>query len=103
MQGLEPYDARTAERIKAMQADGVACQLDARRRDRQGERQGLRAHPRDDRVAGQQGEIIVTSRRYDDVPMVLSSPGAGLKVTAAGIFADLLHLSRSLVEFSIKV
>ena len=105
---LEPYDARTAERIKAMQADGhVACQLSTL--DVETGKASVKAFapiPRDDRVAlCQQGEIIVeiTSRRYDDVPMVLSGPGAGLKVTAAGIFADLLHLSRSLVEFSIKV
>ena len=64
------------------------------------------AIPRDDRVAlCRQGEIIVeiSSRRYDDIPMVLQGPGAGTKITAAGIFADLLRLSRSLVEFTVPM
>ena len=51
------------------------------------------------------GEVIVeiSSRRYDDIPMVLQGPGAGLKITAAGVFADLLRLSRSLVSFNVPV
>ena len=60
----------------------------------------------DDRVANcKGGDIIVeiTSRRYSDSPMVLQGPGAGLKITAAGLFADLLRLSRSLVEFSMPI
>jgi homoserine dehydrogenase len=35
--------------------------------------------------------------------MVLQGPGAGLKITAAGVFADLLRLSRSLVSFNVPV
>ena len=51
------------------------------------------------------GEVVVeiSSRRYDDIPMVLQGPGAGLKITAAGVFADLLRLSRSLVSFNVAV
>ena len=59
---------------------------------------------RNDRIAmARGGEVIVeiASRRYDEVPMVLQGPGAGLKITAAGLFADLLRLSRSLVSFNV--
>ena len=35
--------------------------------------------------------------------MVLQGPGAGLKITAAGVFADLLLLSRSLVSFNVPI
>ena len=51
------------------------------------------------------GEVVVeiSSRRYDDIPMVLQGPSAGLKITAAGVFADLLRLSRSLVSFNVAV
>ena len=62
--------------------------------------------PKDDRIAlVRGGEVIVeiSSRRYDDIPMVLQGPGAGLKITAAGVFADLLRLSRSLVSFNVPV
>jgi len=62
--------------------------------------------PADDRVARcAGGEIIVqiSSRIYSESPMVLQGPGAGLKLTAAGIFADLLRLSRSLVEWGLPM
>ena len=62
--------------------------------------------PKDDRVAlCRGGEVIVeiSSRRYDDVPMVLQGTGAGLKITAAGLFANLLRLSRSLVSFNVPI
>ena len=51
------------------------------------------------------GEVVVeiSSRRYDDIPMVLQGPSAGLKITAAGVFADLLRLLRSLVSFNVPV
>ena len=51
------------------------------------------------------GEVTdeISSRRYDDIPMVLQGPGAGLKITAAGVFADLLRLSRSLFSFNVPV
>ena len=33
--------------------------------------------------------------------MVLQGPGAGSEITASGLFSDLLHLSRSLVDWNI--
>jgi homoserine dehydrogenase len=33
--------------------------------------------------------------------MVLQGYGAGADITASGLFADLLHLSRTLVEWNI--
>jgi len=106
---LEPYDARIAAKVKDMQQDGafVPCQvstLDVATGT--ASVKAFAAIPRDDRVAlCRQGEIIVEifSRRYDEIPMVLQGPGAGLKFAAAGIFADLIHLSRTLVEFTFKV
>ena len=35
--------------------------------------------------------------------MVLQGPSAGLKITTAGVFADLLRLSRSLVSLNVPV
>jgi homoserine dehydrogenase len=32
------------------------------------------------------------TRRYPDIPLVISGPGAGVAVTAAGVFADILTL-----------
>ena len=39
--------------------------------------------------------IAVTSERYADAPLIVSGPGAGPIVTAAGVFADIL---RAIVE-----
>ncbi len=33
-----------------------------------------------------------TSKRYADHPLIISGPGAGLEVTAAGVFSDLIDL-----------
>lgn len=40
--------------------------------------------------------VSFTTRRYYDQPLIIRGPGAGAEVTAAGIFADILRLARSL-------
>lgn len=40
--------------------------------------------------------VSFTTRRYYDQPLIIKGPGAGAEVTAAGIFADILRLARSL-------
>ena len=44
---------------------------------------------------------ITTARYASPTPMVLQGPGAGAAITASGLFADLLKLSRTLVEWNI--
>jgi len=107
-EALEPFDASTAERVSAVLADDlVPVQLSMV--DVATGKASVKAWasvPKDDRIAMcRGGEVIVeiSSRRYDDIPMVLQGPGAGLKITAAGVFADLLRLSRSLVSFNVPV
>ena len=102
---LEPYDERTAARVTEMLADGMApVQLSMV--DVATGKASVRAFapvPVDERVARCSGnEIIVeiASRCYSETPMILQGPGAGLQITASGLFADLLRLSRSLVQWS---
>jgi aspartokinase/homoserine dehydrogenase 1 len=45
--------------------------------------------------------VEITTQRYSPRPMVLQGYGAGADITASGLFADLLHLSRTLVEWNI--
>ena len=45
--------------------------------------------------------VEITSRRYSTSPMVLQGPGAGAGITASGLFSDVLHLSRTLVDWNI--
>ncbi len=59
----------------------------------------LRSYPKDHPFAGLNGaDNIVSFRtaRYHTRPLVIQGPGAGPEVTAAGVFADLLRLARSL-------
>ena len=53
------------------------------------------------RAVGNDNIISITSRRYSPQPLVIQGPGAGAEITASGLFADLLHLSRTLVEWTI--
>jgi aspartokinase/homoserine dehydrogenase 1 len=42
-------------------------------------------------VTGADNLIAFTTQHYSDSPLVLSGPGAGPAVTAAGLFADILE------------
>lgn len=60
---------------------------------------GLRRIPRTTVLGALQGpENIVSfrTRRYDQYPTVISGPGAGAAVTAAGMLGDALDLARNL-------
>ena len=39
--------------------------------------------------------IAISSARYRETPLVIKGPGAGAGVTAAGVFADILHIVKS--------
>ena len=56
---------------------------------------GLKAVPRDNPMGmatGTSNIIVFRSKRYKDVPLVVSGPGAGAAVTAAGIVNDLCSI-----------
>jgi len=105
---LEPYDLEMAERVAALREEGlVPVQLSTVDvRTGKASVQAFAGRPESDRVARcLANEIIVeiASRRYSMCPMVLQGPGAGVQITAAGLFSDLLHLSRSLVDWNIPL
>lgn len=47
-------------------------------------------------LAGSDNIISFKTRRYNEQPLVIRGPGAGAEVTAAGVFADLLRVAKSL-------
>ena len=53
------------------------------------------------RCVGNDNIIAIHSARYSPQPLLLQGPGAGAQLMASGLFADLLTLSRSLVEWAI--
>jgi homoserine dehydrogenase len=44
-------------------------------------------------LQGPDNYFALTTARYADTPLVIAGPGAGVAVTAAGVFSDILHLA----------
>ena len=42
--------------------------------------------------------IAILSNRYSPQPLIIQGPGAGAAVTASGLYADLLQLTRTLED-----
>jgi homoserine dehydrogenase len=45
-------------------------------------------------LKGPENLIVIRTKRYSQSPLVIKGPGAGIYVTAAGVFADLLSIAR---------
>ena len=45
---------------------------------------------------GSDNMLVFTTERYKDRPLVIQGPGAGAEVTAAGVFAELIHIGNLL-------
>ncbi|MDR3355822.1 MAG: bifunctional aspartate kinase/homoserine dehydrogenase I [Spirochaetaceae bacterium] len=61
---------------------------------------GLRAEPPESpfrSLVDSDNIVVITTSRYSKLPMVIKGPGAGAQVTAAGVFADIVRIARSLV------
>jgi aspartokinase/homoserine dehydrogenase 1 len=41
--------------------------------------------------------VVITTDRYNKLPLVIKGPGAGAEVTAGGVFADIVRTARTLV------
>lgn len=47
-------------------------------------------------LSGSDNMIVFTTERYKDRPLVIQGPGAGAEVTAAGVFAEIIHIGHLL-------
>jgi aspartokinase/homoserine dehydrogenase 1 len=45
------------------------------------------------RVKGSDNQLVFTTARYRTNPLVITGPGAGAEVTAAGVLNDILRLA----------
>ena len=57
-------------------------------------------------LKGTDNQIAITSRRYEPIPSVVTGPGAGAEVTAAGVLNDIVAITMSgekKIMFSFKV
>jgi homoserine dehydrogenase len=47
-------------------------------------------------LQGPDNIVVIRTKRYHDNPLVIKGPGAGITVTAAGVFADVLRAAEAL-------
>jgi aspartokinase/homoserine dehydrogenase 1 len=96
---LPKYDAAMLERLEAARESGQVLRY-VGSVDRNGKAAvRLQSLPADHSFAHinlTDNIVRFVSGRYSDNPLVVQGPGAGPAVTAAGVFADLLRLSRYL-------
>lgn len=100
MQRLNELDASFAERVARARERQMSLRYVATV-EPSGASVGLRELPLDHPLAGLRGPdnmIVFTTARYQEpVPrMVIRGPGAGLDVTAAGVFGDIIATAREM-------
>lgn len=89
------YDDAIATRVREAEERGEVLRFVASVQA-SGIEVGLTAVPRGSALGMLQGPdnmIVIRSERYDDRPLVVSGPGAGVEVTAMGVLADILRIA----------
>jgi len=97
MAKMPSMDAETAGRWREAAAHGNHLRYVASV-DR-GCRAALKEVPADGalgRLSGPDNIFVFRTRRYSDRPLVVSGPGAGPAVTAAGAFGDIIRVARAI-------
>ncbi|MBL0891079.1 MAG: hypothetical protein IBJ19_10740, partial [Gemmatimonadaceae bacterium] len=92
---LHGQDAAWAARQAAAERQGKVLRYVLRATSR-AVRVGLQAVDRSHPLASLRGtdnQIVFTTRRYREYPLVITGPGAGPEVTAAGVLNDILQLT----------
>jgi len=90
---LKPYDHIMADKLKGA-AGGVLRYVGTVDLKAKTAKVELKAFPSDHVLAGTKhadNVVIFHTKRYTPQPLVLVGPGAGIPVTAGGVFADLLR------------
>jgi homoserine dehydrogenase len=44
-------------------------------------------------IRGSDNQLVFTTARYNEGPLIITGPGAGAEVTAAGVLNDILRLA----------
>jgi aspartokinase/homoserine dehydrogenase 1 len=95
LDSLQRFDQEFRERVqKASHADSVLRYV--ARLTRGGLSVGLETVPQASplgRLRGTENQIIIRTKRYDANPLVVSGPGAGAEVTAAGVLNDIIAIA----------
>ena len=95
VRNLARLDDSFARRVRAAKKKGAVLRFTAVI-DRDGIRVGTEAVTDDSPMAGLRGtdnQVAIYSKRYKTNPLVVSGPGAGADVTAAGVLNDILAIT----------
>ncbi|HET7307485.1 MAG TPA: aspartate kinase [Gammaproteobacteria bacterium] len=102
---LKAHDETWSWRVRAAQAEGRTLAYVARF-------DGVKAsvgvtslaagHPLA-RLRGCQNMAVLTTRHYCDIPLIVSGPGAGVEVTAAGLLADIDEAAGALDDWPARI
>jgi len=93
LEALKTYDEPLAARVAEARSRGAVLRYLARI-DASGIEVGLAEVPADSPFGGLRGTdnmIVFRTERYDERPLVISGPGAGVEVTAMGVLGDLMR------------
>jgi aspartokinase/homoserine dehydrogenase 1 len=93
---LEEWDAEWAARVEAVAARGLALRYIARATARSARVRLAAVGPESpfSALRGTDNQVVFVSDRYRDQPLVVTGPGAGPEVTAAGVMNDVLSIAR---------
>lgn len=98
MSSTQTLDDEYAERTNQALGEGGVLRYVARV-DPEGGEVGLTTVPRDSALGALSGPanyIALHTVRYTEEPLVISGPGAGPEVTAAGVLGDIINLARQI-------
>ena len=93
LEALKAYDEPLAAKVADARSRGNVLRYLARV-DADGIAVGLAEVPADSPFGGLRGTdnmIVFRTERYDERPLVISGPGAGVEVTAMGVLGDLMR------------
>ncbi|HWW60256.1 MAG TPA: bifunctional aspartate kinase/homoserine dehydrogenase I [Thermoanaerobaculia bacterium] len=91
---LKALDAGWAERVARAKRDGKVLRYVAK--IARSIRVGIEAVPVTSPMGGLRGtanQVVIYSKRYHDNPLVVTGPGAGAQVTAAGVLNDIVAIT----------
>jgi homoserine dehydrogenase len=98
MSALPSLDEMYASQVRLAQSEGKSLRYVAHMTSKGG-RVGLTSVAKDGHIGSKSGpanSVAIFTHRYQEMPLVISGPGAGPEIKAAGVMEDMLQLANTL-------
>jgi homoserine dehydrogenase len=105
MSALSSLDEMYASQVRLAQSEGKSLRYVAQMTSKGG-RVGLMSVARDGHIGSKSGpanSVAIFTHRYQEMPLVISGPGAGPEIKAAGVMEDMLQLANILQNKTIPL